>query len=235
VKKEQLLAEIEDILRRMPSLDDFEADEGPTEETLAWLGHSVAAIQRWDAAYMSACTVAAHHLRSTYSKYEGFYQLKTLLYQARADLRMEIGQLSVVIQAGQMFDYFDELRKVIQTARTEVFFIDPYLDAEFVSRYLPQVSGRPEVRLLGGPKRMGALLPAVDLFAHQSQLKCQVRSSNELHDRYLFIDGVACYLSGASFKDGAKKAPATFTQITDAFHAMWETYDGLWKSAVPQR
>lgn len=34
----------------------------------------------------------------------------------------------------------------------------------------------------------------------------------------------------STFKDGASKAPTTLTQITDAFKAMWDTYEGLWKS-----
>ena len=45
--------------------------------------------------------------------------------------------LSVVVQKGQVFDYYDEVRKVIEPARTDVFFVDPYLAADFVSRYLP--------------------------------------------------------------------------------------------------
>ncbi len=62
-----------------------------------------------------------------------------------------------------------------------------------------------------------------------------MRVSDSLHDRYLFIDKVACYLSGASFKDGAKYAPAILTQITDAFQSMFDTYEKLWASAKVER
>jgi hypothetical protein len=165
----------------------------------------------------------------------GRLKLNALLNQARADLRMEVGPLSVVLDKGQVFDYFDELRKVIEPARSDVFFVDPYLDAEFVTRYLPHVAAGAAVRLLGGPKRMHTLLPAVDLFTKQSGIPIQVRSSTDLHDRYLFVDRAMCYLSGASFKDGAKKAPAVLTQITDAFQAMWTTYDDLWSKANVER
>ncbi len=51
----------------------------------------------------------------------------------------------------------------------------------------------------------------------------------------MFVDKSACYLSGASFKDGAKKAPAAFTQITDAFSAMLSTYEALWLTAKVER
>ena len=158
----------------------------------------------------------------------------TMLQEARADLRLEVGQVSVVVRKGQVFDYFDEIRKVIEMAQSEVFFIDPYLDADFVSRFLPHVASGVAVRLLG-TKKMATLGPAVALFAQQSSVAIQVRSSSSLHDRFVFIDQSTCYLSGASFKDGAKNAPAVLTQIIDGFQAMWDTYDRLWTDATVVR
>ena len=67
----------------------------------------------------------------------------TLLHQARHDLRMKtVGPLSVQIPDGKPFDYFDEIRKITQMASSDLLFVDPYLDAEFVSRYLPQITSR---------------------------------------------------------------------------------------------
>ena len=114
-------------------------------------------------------------------------------------------------------------------------FVDAYLDAEFVPRYLPHVAKGIPVRLLGGSKKMVTLLPAVDLFSQQHGAVISVRSSQNLHDRYVFVDRAACYLSGASFKDGAKNAPVLLTQITDAFQAMWNTYDATWNSSKVER
>ena len=55
------------------------------------------------------------------------------------------------------------------------------------------------------------------------------------HDRYVFVDNNGCYQSGASFKDGAKSAPTTLTQITDAFAAMMQTYEDIWSKAKVER
>jgi hypothetical protein len=62
-----------------------------------------------------------------------------------------------------------------------------------------------------------------------------IRSATGLHDRYVFIGKASCFQSGASFKDGAKQAPTTLTQITDAFNAIWETYEEVWKAAKVER
>jgi len=85
--------------------------------------------------------------------------------------------------------------------------------------YLPQVATGVTTRLLAREK-LPTLLPAVDAFVQQSKAKVEVRSAPNFHDRYLIVDRVACYQSGASFKDGAKSAPTTLTQITDAFAAV---------------
>ena len=236
MEKDQLLAEIEDILRRKPPREDFETR---SEEGVVWVGRAAAAITRWDMPRYISVNAAVDDINTfpvdMTRTIKGLSKLTAMLQQARADLRMDVGPLSVVIQKGQTFDYFEEVRKVIETARSDVFFVDPYLDADFVSRYLPYVAKGTTVRLLGGPKRMATLLPAVDLFRQQSGIHIQVRSSKDIHDRYLFVDRAACYLSGASFKDGAKFAPAVLTQITDAFPAMWNTYDNLWNSGNVER
>ena len=42
-------------------------------------------------------------------------------------------------------------------------------------------------------------------------------------------------MSGASFKDGAKNAPAVLAQITDAFQAMRDTYERQWSESAIER
>ncbi len=231
--KDQLLAEFEDLLRSVPSND---ALRDHSSSHFEWVGHAAAVVERWDIARTPSVLIAVDKAQSSNSHLRmlGVRALTMLLQQGRADLRMEVGKLSVVVAPGQVFEYFDELRKAIETARLEVFFVDPYLDAEFVGRYLPQVPPTVLVRLLAG-KKMAALLPAVDIFAKQTGATIQVRSSTALHDRYLFVDRSACYLSGASFKDGAKNAPVTLTQIVDGFPAMFATYEGLWNAAQVER
>jgi hypothetical protein len=234
VRKELLLAEVDDLLRHIPPHLSYELKD---EEWFSWVGRTAAVIERWSNVKFPTLNVAvelAHRPLDMVATVRGLNTLKSLLYEARADLRMEVGLVSVVVPQGQVFEYFDEIRKVIETARSDVFFVDPYLEADFVSRYLPHVTAGTGVRLLAS-KNIPALLSAVNVFAKQSGAAIQVRSSNDIHDRYVFVDKKECYLSGASFKDGAKKAPAVFTQIGDAFQAMWDAYDAIWSKAKVER
>jgi hypothetical protein len=164
-----------------------------------------------------------------------FSSVLMLLHEARHDLRLnEIGPLSTVVHTGAMFDYFDEVRKLLVTARTDVFFVDPYLNADFVSRYFPHIPSGVNVRLLG-KKEMSALLTAVDLAAQQYGLGVAARSNPSIHDRFVFLDGTRGFNSGASFKDGARLSPTIFTEITDALPAIQATYETLWNAATAHR
>jgi len=231
--KEQLLAEIEDVLRTVPPKPTI---TNLTEESLTWFGRAAAVVEQWNS--LRGPTFR-HSLRQVQGQLPvfaaiGFTEMMTTLHEARHDLRMQtVGPLTAVVSQGSVFDYFDEIRKIIESATEDLLFVDPYLDAEFVSRYLPHVVIGVTIRLLA-LKKLPTLLPAVEAFASQSKALIEVRSAIEFHDRYVFVDKESCYQSGASFKDGAKSAPTTLTQITDAFPAVLGTYEDLWNRAQLQ-
>jgi hypothetical protein len=236
ITQEQLLGELEDLLRTMPPEATIRHD---TIENLSWLGRAAAIIEQWDktkAVFFNEYLTKFHDVLARPS-HEGWRQMLVMLHQARNDLRMRtIGPINIAITKGHVFDYFDEVRKVIELATRDLLFIDPYLDAEFVTRYLPHIRDGVVIRLLTSDhKRLTQLLPAVDQFVQQNSCAVNVRSTKGLHDRYIFVDKQSCYQSGASFKDGAKQAPTMLTQIIDAFDAVRQTYDKLWTGAHVER
>ena len=234
---EHLLLEVQDIIRSMPGSRDFGVNP---DSCIPWLGRANAAMNQWDGARSMV------HFESEVRKYATLQanadrvnfvpfrqHLLMLLHQAENDLRLRTtGPLSIGVSVGRVFEYFDELRKLIETAKSDLLMVDPYLDAEFVSRYLSFVSQGTKVRMLAR-ERISTLKPAVAAFIAQSGLAVEVRSVGGFHDRYLFVDGQACYQSGASFKDGAKKTPTVLVQITDAFAGVKATYEQLWTTAAP--
>ncbi len=225
----QLLAEIEDVIRTAPPQSTLHLVES---DALAWLGRAASLIRRWDSTkgILFDSEVRQLHAGRSFNPATAVAGIFTTLHEARHDLRLSaVGPLSVAVHHGAVFDYFDEVRKVMGAAQKELFFVDPYLDSEFASRYLAQVPSAIRVRLLGR-KGMATLLPAVDLMRKQNGIAIEVRSSSTLHDRFLFVDGTTGFQSGASFKDGAKSAPTTFTEVTDAFQPVLAAYEALWAS-----
>ena len=240
MNNEGLLAEVEDLLRTSPPQSAFKELEN--DEALSWLGRTKAVLTEWDftqSVYILAYSrdLLAEGISQSLNPIGSAYRgIRTLLFQAQQDLRMKtVGPLSVAISGGKPFDYFDTIRKIMEMARNDILFVDPYLEVDFVSRYLPHVNEGVTVRLLAS-KEISSLVSAVEIFVEQSGLRVEVRSATSgLHDRYVFVDEARCYQSGASFKDGAKKSQTTLTQITDAFEAVFQTYQGIWGAAKVER
>lgn len=150
-------------------------------------------------------------------------------------LRLETNSFTTKqLEKGAVFDYFREVQEIIQGAMRDILFIDPYLDVEFVSTYLPQVQASVAVRLLTVNRQVVSLKPALDLYNKQNGVGVQLRAldNKTLHDRHLVIDGVDVFQSGASFKDGAKSAPTSINQIVDVAAVMVAAHEQRWAGAV---
>lgn len=235
LSKEQHFVEIEEIIKTMPARATIRHE---TQENVAWFGRVSTAIEKWNSSkaalvkeYLDLFLSNGHARETGY----GFTKLLLLLHQAHNDLRLEtLGPANAAVPHKMVFEYFDAIRKIIELAREDLLFVDPYLDAEFVARYLPNVAAGVTIRLLAREK-LATLLPAVDAFAQQTGAAVEIRSASNFHDRYVFMDRVSCYQSGASFKDGPKSAPTTLTQITDAFAPTLKTYEDIWSQAQVKR
>lgn len=232
MNKQQILDEIEDLFRSMPVYDEFRPH---ISNATAWAGRAKALLKKWNPIESMPLDRAVDNAfsRISHQSYDGYIKLTVLVQQARHDLLLDtVGPRSIAISSGAVFDYFDEIRKIAESAKSELFFVDPYLNADFVTRYLKNIPDNISIRLLGSkPKEINSLIPSVEALRKQNGSTIFVRSADQLHDRYLFVDKISCFQSGASFKDGAKNAPVVVTQIIDAFSAVQDTYEKLWASA----
>jgi len=226
-----MLAEVEELLRVMPSRDEMHQE---TPENLSWTGRVAAVLNQWNTtkAIVHRGVLDEMFTGNAVRSSRAIRKTIVILNEARHDLRMKVvAPSSVAVDSGMVFDYFDEIRKVIEPATDDVYFIDPYLDAEFITRYLPHINNDVKIRLLTSNKKLDTLQPSVEAFIQQNSSSIELRVRDDIHDRYVLVDGGTCHQSGASFKDGAKVKPTTLTQIVDAFDGVKHTYEGMWESA----
>ena len=209
-----------------------------TPANLEWLGRLEAVIGLWNMVGSVKFTGAVHRLRrgTALDCQQGEAALVSLLHEARNSLRVEFGSTTnAVFVAGQEFDYFEAVRKVITTATTSLFIVDPYLSPEFVADYLPHVGAGVSLRLMTGNAKRGqvdAFTAAMRKFGQQYPRAIEVRSSKIHHDRCLIVDQRSAYLSGTSFAQGTKFAPTTLTAVVDIFDPLAGAYEVLWTQAA---
>lgn len=222
-----IVTEIEDVIRTMP--DPYYAWGAP--EHYDWLGRARAVLSLQEVGLSIEARALIPQSLEGRATDHARGQLVVLLQNAKHSLRMRaVGPMSLAVNKGMVFDYFDRLREIIESARNDLFFVDPYLDADFVSRYLPYVSQSVSVRLLAR-ERVKTLAPAVEAFRAQHGGSFVVRSGSGFHDRFLFVDGQRGVQSGASFKDGGLKTPAVLLELSDARSHLLEIYNNIWDSS----
>ncbi len=251
--EEQLLHEIEDLIRNRPSFSTIAESEN--DDVLSWLGRVTAVLDMWDNGVISSVQRdidirQLHRISSTSLEEKrslnlitelnqarsraAYRSLVSLLYRVRYDLLLKSGGPdSVAVPGGRPYDYFEEVRKIIELADAEVFFVDRYMDAEFASVYITLIRSGILTRLLTSAKMERRLVPSLKMLNEQYTIDIELRlvSDDQIHDRYLFIDKKECYQSGSSFKDGSKKYLTTLNKITSAFEETFRLHEKIWSTA----
>ena len=230
-ESKETLYELEGLIRSRPPNSTIRP---ASDENIEWFGRAQAVIRRWDqfkAIAFDADVRIIHGLSTQAKSNSSYVNVLIMLNMAQNELRMLLEpSTDIVIEAGKTYQYFEGIRRVVELSTSEVFFIDPYIDADFVSRYLVYVKEGVSVRILT-KQYIRELVSAVRAFSEETNIPVEVRSARELHDRYLITDNRNCYQSGASFKDGGKNAPTTLVEINDVYKAVLEAYEAIWELA----
>lgn len=232
---EAIRVELEQVIRSAPPTASM---HHYLPENLEWLGRATAVVYEWTTKTRNIeawvgwqAAVSSMHTTIRPSTSSPSFTVMRVLYQAQTNLRMTtVGPVSISVDKGRPFDYFDEVRKIIEQASAGILFVDPYLNADFVSRYMPHVKQGVAIRLLCS-KHAPAVKSACEVFTKQNGLAIEVRKAGSMHDRWFFIDGRRCFQSGASFKDGAVNSSTTLIENVDSFGVLQTQFEGLWQQA----
>ena len=230
MKQVATAAQFQELLGSRPSKDVF---QNHGADALDWRARASALFKSLSPFEHYRYQVASHGLESTHpglvakALQEVEVLVREIIYEL-STLRSDRG--SSVIAAGKPYDYFEALSAVISIAQKEIFFVDPYADKSFLSTYVQHIDPSISVRLLAA-KYYDALASAVALLTRQTAQTVSVRCQTSLHDRFIFIDGVRCFNSGASFKDGGTKSATVITEIVDIAPVLIAQYDDIWARA----
>jgi len=132
-----------------------------------------------------------------------------------------------VYPKGHVYEFYKDIHKIIKKAKNEVFVVDSYADEELLNLYLEKIPAKVKIRILTKEPK-GNFIKVAKKFKIKPNVDFEVRTSNDCHDRLLFIDN-ECWVTGQSIKDAGKK-PTYLIKIytSDIFK---KVFDDLWINA----
>ncbi|WP_018985277.1 hypothetical protein [Methylophilus methylotrophus] len=224
-----LLAQLRALLERAPDLSNY----SPTsKEQMVWLAQAYALIERWDNIEAIAFKSACDFMSSSLMRDSSLTKIFGTIHRAIADLELRVpSNIEVNFGAGDVYDFFNALNKVIASAEKSIFIIDPYLDHTVFDHYLNSRNINAKIRLLLSHNAQ-KIVPAAQKYKAQHGAVLELKESNSLHDRVIFIDGYVCWLLGQSVKDAAKAKPTYLVQLPpDVVPEKLNHYEKIWSSA----
>jgi hypothetical protein len=155
----------------------------------------------------------------------------SLLRSSIAELKLLIPSQGVrgTYQAGDAYEFYLDLSSLMVAGTREVFIVDAYLDESVFNLYVDKVAAGTCVRMLTSNVGKNVIAIAT-LYSKGKPL--QLRSSNGIHDRAVFIDGRG-WLFGQSLKDAAQKKPTTMIELSLSTLTLFrDAHERIWAAAT---
>lgn len=131
--------------------------------------------------------------------------------------------------AGDEFEFYKDLKNIVAAAAKDILIVDNYLNTEFFELYVEPVPAGVSLRILTDQLR-GNLLAVAKKYATRGNF--ELRSSPDVHDRHIFVDGRG-WMVGQSIKDAARKKPTYMVEIgTVLVSSVQKIYEDIWTKAT---
>lgn len=145
------------------------------------------------------------------------------------------------IPAGETWNGYAAIIKLIQTAKHNLLVVDPYLNSTIFTEFAPHSLIQMKSRFLTTkrPENDAGLQAsstkwASDEISQRHPVEVKYAPSGTLHDRLIIIDDKEVWLISQSFKDIAKRSPATVSKVDGEMSAMkTDHYERLWLDSTP--
>ena len=237
---EALYHQIGLLLADTPNLLDFDAEYQLPASTIQWLSKATALVSRaapLGTLYSARMEVAVQNLVATYRTSKNAKEVVLVLNQVLAAIEIDLppSAKGAFVSAGDTFDAFSAVAKIIAGATRKVLIVDPYLDASVIIDFGGLVGEGVDLLLLGDEAlSKPALKPAAERWIAQygskRPLSVRLAAPRSLHDRIIIIDDATAWILTQSLKDFAKRAHATIQRADNeltqlkvvAFSTLWD-------------
>lgn len=118
----------------------------------------------------------------------------------------------MVFAEGSEYDAYKAILAVMQSATEDLLIVDNYIDLDLLDA-LASLSKSISIRILSKKLEPGFTPAAKKLRSQRGQL--EIKTTKNIHDRFVVIDGSRCYHLGPSIKDAGQKL-GVFSEMQNA-------------------
>ena len=206
------------------------------DEHLSWLGRAEALLEKYSPLqHLTSFRVAT---RLLYTMSHSWSALLLPLHAALAKVELDLPEAAqgAYIPAGDKFNGYASLVKLLSKREGGVLVVDPYLDGTFFVDFVPLATRLAKLRCLTSDRYISSLKAAAERWTtdRQPQVAIEVRvtSRKALHDRLILFENGEVSLVSQSLKDIGAKSPASVQRASDeiAAHKI-EFYEEEWAKA----
>ena len=234
VDKSVILGKLQELQEKVP---DFSVPGSLAPQSLQrrWLSTAGALLQKHDLAsgfaFRSSMSFLESYPTYTVNRIQGYVldAIEAIKLELELDGRSEIG---TAYASGEVYKFYADLKRIIHKAEKEILMIDRYLDSSAFEAYFSENCENVQVRILT-EQYAGDVKTYIDKHRTEFSSNIELRTSDELHDRVIFIDYNVCWVCGSSLKDGGKKV----TYLTPLHNSLVESkrrfYLEIWDRSTP--
>ncbi|HOB53854.1 MAG TPA: hypothetical protein PK176_15485 [Acidobacteriota bacterium] len=129
---------------------------------------------------------------------------------------------------GDAYDIYRDLSQILAEAKTDIFIVDPYADHEVFDLYFQKIGEGVRIRLL--LRKLSENLRSLsEKIRAKPGVQFEVRSSDRIHDRVIFIDTHDCWVIGQSIKDAGMNKPTYLLPVVSV-QDMAALYEDAWQN-----
>lgn len=233
LERQLLLLKLIHLLETHPPFGDkYISDHRSPQQK--WIAEVSALMKRIDLSHDFEC----RSVRGTSIQYwkPAMDRMCQLVLQTIEELRLELEldgreQIGQVYEAGQVYDFFADLKQIIGNAKKNLLVVDAYFSADAFSGYLSSLDQQVGIRILAG-QYADDIKAAIRLHLTQFQSSIELRRSTEIHDRVIVVDEESPWIIGASIKDAGKKPTYILPVPPQLAAKKIQVYEAIWDSAT---
>lgn len=229
-------------LAAAPDLVDYDREYNLPRTTMQWIARACALVRAADPAGLDVVKIdaAAERLVRTLNPKDASRQILLIMHRVHATLEVALPAEArgAFVSAGDQFDGYSAIAKLLGEAKSRAMIIDPYLDASAIIDFAGLLGEGVGLQLLTDrASYKPAAVPAAEKWISQHgsarPLELRAAASRTLHDRLILIDETTAWILTQSLKDFAKRSHATIQRADEEMATMkFSAYRALWAESV---